>query len=120
MADDTIDFGDIYLASNVNSNSIDEKELYLLVVREPEETLREHGNIYLTMLEDGEMPIEKYCVEVFDGKFVNLKAEPTGAKEEHVRRLQLISRLSEHQKVFFKEILESMERRNPGRLKFYN
>jgi hypothetical protein len=121
MTNESIDFGDMYLATNADSEeSLDEViELYLLVVRDPQKTLRKHGRIYLSQLEEGKKPKVQYCISVTDGKFVDLSAEPQGATPQEIKRLKLISRLSEHQKVLFKSILNEMESRAPGNLKFY-
>lgn len=119
--DESIDFGDVYLATDAQDpdNAESALELFLLVVRDPQKTIRLHGKIYLSQLEDGDKPPIGYCVDVYDGKFVNLKAEPDGATTDEIKRLKLISKLSENQKMFFMNILEGIERRSPGNLKYY-
>lgn len=116
-----IDFGDVfYLAQEPNStaNFDEEAELYLVVIRDTEKTLRKHGKIFVTPLERGDTRPAHYCVEVIDGQFVNLKADPEGATVEQMKKLKFITRIRDDQKEFFLQILESIEARFPGSVKF--
>ncbi len=123
MDETPIEFGDVYLATDAQKDSRldDVVELYLLVTRDPSTTMRVHQKVFLSELESDieGIPTESYCVEVIEGKFVNLKGDPQGATPDIIRKkLQLISKLNQKQRAFFKEALEAIQRRHPGSLKY--
>lgn len=122
METENLEIGFVYLFKDLaNPDNPGEtiSRVYFMISRDPEYTLREHGTICLSELQEGS-PNQEYCIKVFDGRFIDLMSNPaTAPKDEIQKRMELIGKISSNNLGIIKNSLELIESRFPRRLKFY-